>query len=199
MPLPFANSSLACLESVTDPRVNRSKRHKLVDILVIALCGFLAGCEGWVDVELFGISKRRWLEKFLELPNGIPSHDTFGRVFALLDPQQLTRVLREFVQAVTGPLQGKAVAIDGKTLARSGETTTGKEALHLVSAWATERGVVLGQVATATHSNEITAIPALLQVLDVRGATVTIDAAGCQKAIVRQVRAQPTREARRMT
>src|SRR5436305_5058282 len=190
MPLPFANSSLACLESVTDPRVNRSKRHKLVDILVIALCGFLAGCEGWVDVELFGISKRRWLEKFLELPNGIPSHDTFGRVFALLDPQQLTRVLREFVQAVTGPLQGKAVAIDGKTLARSGETTTGKEALHLVSAWATERGVVLGQVATATHSNEITAIPALLQVLDVRGATVTIDALGCQQAIARQVREQ---------
>jgi len=161
-----------------------------VDILVIALCGYLAGCEGWVDVELFGISKRKWLEKFLELPNGIPSHDTFGRVFALLDPQQLTRVLREFVQAVTGPLQGKAVAIDGKTLARSGETTTGKEALHLVSAWATQHGVVLGQVATADHSNEITAIPALLQVLDVRGATVTIDAAGCQKAIVRQVRAQ---------
>jgi|GraSoiStandDraft_9_1057307.scaffolds.fasta_scaffold121498_1 predicted transposase YbfD/YdcC len=190
MSLASGSSPLVCLESVVDPRVDRSKRHKLVDILVIALCGFLGGCEGWVDVEMFGISKREWFEKFLELPNGIPSHDTFGRVFALLDPQQLTRVLREFVQAVTGPLQGKAVAIDGKTLARSGETTTGKEALHLVSAWATERGVVLGQVATATHSNEITAIPALLQVLDVRGATVTIDAAGCQKAIVRQVRAQ---------
>jgi predicted transposase YbfD/YdcC len=190
MSLASGNSPLVCLESVVDPRVDRSKRHKLVDILVIALCGFLGGCEGWVDVEMFGISKREWFEKFLELPNGIPSHDTFGRVFALLDPQQLTQVLREFVQAVTGPLQGKAVAIDGKTLARSGETTTGKEALHLVSAWATERGVVLGQVATATHSNEITAIPALLQVLDVRGATVTIDAAGCQKAIVRQVRAQ---------
>ena len=190
MSLASGSSPLVCLESVVDPRVDRSKRHKLVDILVIALCGFLGGCEGWVDVEMFGISKREWFEKFLELPNGIPSHDTFGRVFALLDPHQLTGVLREFVQAVTGPLQGEAVAIDGKTLARSGETTTGKEALHLVSAWATERGVVLGQVATATHSNEITAIPALLQVLDVRGATVTIDAAGCQKAIVRQVRAQ---------
>jgi len=190
MPLPFANSSLACLESVTDPRVNRSKRHKLVDILVIALCGFLAGCEGWVDVELFGISKRRWLEKFLELPNGIPSHDTFGRVLALLDPQQLARVLRQFVQAVVGSLQGEAVAIDGKTLLRSGESTTGKEALHLVSAWATQHGVSLGQVATADHSNEITAIPVLLQLLDVRGATVTIDAMGCQKAIARQVCAQ---------
>jgi predicted transposase YbfD/YdcC len=170
----------------------------LVDILVIALCGFLAGCEGWVDVELFGISKRKWLEGFLELPNGVPSHDTFGRVFALLDPQQLTRMLRKFVRAVTGSmpgaeagaLHGEGVAIDGKTLRRSGEATTGKEALHLVSAWATRQGVVLGQVATAGHSNEITAIPVLLRLLDVRGATVTIDAMGCQKEIARQVREQ---------
>lgn len=188
--MPFGNNPLLCLESVVDPRVNRNRRHKLVDILIMALCGFLGGCEGWVDVEVFAKSKREWFEKFLELPNGIPSHDTFGRVFALLDPQQLTRGLRQFVQAVTGPGHGEAVAIDGKTLVRSGQATTGKEALHLVSAWASERGVVLGQVATATHSNEITAIPALLQLLDVRGATVTIDAAGCQKAIVRQLRAQ---------
>jgi predicted transposase YbfD/YdcC len=190
MSLPFSNNALICLESVVDPRLNRNRRHKLVDILVIALCGFLAGCEGWVDVELFGISKRKWLEKFLELPNGIPSHDTFGRVFALLDPSQLTRVLRQFVQAVVGSLQGETVAIDGKTLRRSGESTTGKEALHLVSAWATQHGVSLGQVATANHSNEITAIPVLLQLLDLRGATVTIDAIGCQKAIARQVRDQ---------
>src|SRR4029450_6404332 len=190
MPLFVDDNPFVCLESVADPRVERSKRHKLVDILVIALCGFLAGCEGWVDVELFGISKQRWLEKFLELPNGIPSHDTFGRVFALLEPQQLARVLRQFVQAVMGSLQGEAVAIDGKTLRCSGESTTGKEALHLVSAWATQRGIVLGQVATADHSNEITAIPVLLQLLDVRGATVTIDAMGCQKAIAQQVRDQ---------
>src|ERR1700747_2844515 len=98
MCLPSLSNALLRLESVTDPRVQRSRRHKLVDILVIALCGFLAGCEGWVDVELFGISKRNWLEKFLELPHGIPSHDTFGRVFALLEPQQLGRVLRQFVQ-----------------------------------------------------------------------------------------------------
>jgi predicted transposase YbfD/YdcC len=187
MLLPVDSASWACLERVADPRVNRGKRHKLLDILVIALCGFLAGCEGWVDVELFGIAKRKWLEKFLELPNGIPSHDTFGRVFALLDPQQLACVLRQFVQAVTGSLQGEAVAIDGKTLAGSGARTTAKQALHLVSAWATQYGVVLGQVATADHSNEITAIPKLLQLLDVRGATVTIDAMGCQKAIARQV------------
>jgi len=190
MSLPFGNNPLIYLESLVDPRVDRSKRHKLMDILAIALCGFIAGCESWVDVELFGISKQEWFEKFLELPNGIPSHDTFGRVFALLNPQQLIEALRQFVQAVVGPLEGKAVAIDGKTLARSGESTTGKQALHLVSAWATERGVVLGQVATADHSNEITAIPRLLRLFDIRGAVVTIDAAGCQKAIVRQLRAQ---------
>jgi predicted transposase YbfD/YdcC len=190
MSLSFGNNALVWLESVVDPRVNRNRLHKLVDILVIALCGFLGGCEGWVDVELFGISKREWFEKFLELPNGIPSHDTFGRVFSLLKPQQLTQVLQQFVQAVVGNLQGEAIAIDAKALAGSGEMATGKQALRLVSAWATERGVVLGQVAAAGDSNEITAIPALLQILDVRGVTVTIDAAGCQKAIVRQLRDQ---------
>jgi predicted transposase YbfD/YdcC len=196
MSLSVADNPFACLEGIADPRLERNKRHKLVDILVIALCGFLAGCEGWVDVALFGQSKRKWLEKFLELPNGIPSHDTFGRVFALLDPQQLTGMLRQFVQTVTGsfegqaPVQGEGVAIDGKTLCGSGQSTTGKQALHLVSAWATERGVVLGQVATSDHSNEITAIPELLRLLDLRGATVTIDAMGCQKEIVRQLREQ---------
>jgi predicted transposase YbfD/YdcC len=183
----LTHDAFTCLETVADPRLHRNKLHKLVDILVLALCGFMAGCEGWVDVALFGLSKKKWFEKFLELPNGIPSHDTFGRVFALLDPQQLTGVLQQFVRAVAGSLDGEAVAIDGKTLHGSGERTTGKDALHLVSAWATERGVVLGQVAAADHSNEITAIPVLLQLLDLRGATVTIDAMGCQKKIARQV------------
>ena len=182
--------SFACLDGVADPRLHRNRRHHLVDILVIALCGFLAGCETWVDVELFGLAKQRWLETFLQLPHGIPSHDTFGRVFALLDPQQLARVLRQFVQAVVPSVAGEVVALDGKTLAGSGQKTTGKQALHLVSAWATQHGVVLGQVPTADHSNEITAIPQLLQLLDVRGATVTIDAMGCQKEIARQVREQ---------
>lgn len=190
MSLPLASNLVICWESVVDPRMDRNRRHKLVDILVLALCGFLGGCESWVDVEMFGISKQEWFEKFLDLPNGIPSHDTFGRVFALLDPQQLLQVLQQFVQAVVGHLQGKAVAIDGKTLAGSGECTTGKQALHLVSAWATEQGVVLGEVASADHSNEITAMPQLLRLLDIRGAVVTIDAAGCQKAIARQVRDQ---------
>lgn len=189
MSLAIPQRALAFLESVVDPRVNRRKRHKLSGILIIALCGFMAGCDGWVDVELFGLAKAKWFEKFLELPNGIPSHDTFGRVFALLDPHQLARVLRHFVQAVLGSLEGQTIAIDGKTLRRSGDSA-GKDALHLVSAWATERGVVLGQVATAGHSNEITAVPVLLQLLNVRGATVTIDAMGCQKAMAQQVREQ---------
>jgi len=182
--------SLACLENVTDPRFPRRCRHKLVEILVIALCGFIAGCESWVDVELFGRSKQRWFEKFLELPHGIPSHDTFGRVFALLNPDELVEVLREFVQGVVGSVGQEAIAIDGKTLANSGNGKTGKAALHLVSAWATRHGVVLGQVATADHSNEITAIPRLLRLLDIRGAIVTIDAMGCQQAIARQIREQ---------
>src|SRR5215831_4299045 len=187
---PARTLSFACLECVADPRLDRNKRHQLVDILVIALCGFLAGCESWVGVALFGIAKRKWLEKFLELPHGIPSHDTFGRVFALLDPGQLAPMLRRFVQTVTPSLAGEAVAIDGKTVAGSAQATTARQALHLVSAWATQHGVVLGQVATGDHSNEITAIPQLLQLLDVRGATVTIDAMGCQKGIARQVRGQ---------
>ena len=188
MDLSLASKSWVCLENVEDPRLERNRLHKLIDILVVALCGFLAGCESWADVELFGKAKREWLEKFLELPNGIPSHDTFGRVFALLKPERLVPVLQEFVRTITGSLQGETIAIDGKTLARSGDSD--KKALHLVSAWATQHGVVLGQFATAEKSNEITAIPELLKILDVRGATVTIDAMGCQKAIAQQVRDQ---------
>jgi len=186
MCLSLDNNAWKCFECVADPRLNRNRRHKLVDILVLALCGFLAGCESWVDVQLFGIAKRKWLEKFLELPNGIPSHDTLGRVFSLLDPLQLVQVLQQFVRSIIGSVAGENVAIDGKTVIGSGESE-GKKALHLVSAWATQQGVVLGQVATTEHSNEITAIPALLQILDLRGATVTIDAMGCQKEIAGQL------------
>src|SRR5215831_4888119 len=121
MLVPTPILAFACLECVADPRLDRNQRHKLVDILVIALCGFWAGCETWVDVELFGIAKKTWLAKFLELPQGIPSHDTFGRVFALLDPQQLAQVLRQFLQAVLPSLAGEAGAMDGKTLAGSAE------------------------------------------------------------------------------
>src|SRR5512137_337679 len=121
-------------EGITDPRLTRNRRHKLGDILVIALCGFLAGCEGWVDVELFGKAKRGWLEKFLELPNGIPSHDTFGRVFSLLSATAFEACFFDWVSAVNQVMGGQVIAIDGKELRHSFDTVLGQKAIHLVSA-----------------------------------------------------------------
>jgi predicted transposase YbfD/YdcC len=173
--------------TLTDPRVERSKAHLLGDILTIALCGVICGADDWVAIELFGRTKEEWLRTFLALPGGIPSHDTFGRVFRRLDPEEFRRCFLSWVQAVVGEVGGQVVAIDGKTLRRSHDRRTGKEALHLVSAWATASGLVVGQVATDTKSNEITAIPALLRLLALEGAIVTIDAMGCQTAIATQV------------
>ena len=182
--------------TLADPRAERGKEHLLVDILTITLCAVICGAEDWVAVATFGETKERWLRTFLALPNGIPSHDTFGRVFRLLDPDELRRCFLDWVRAVVGEpgasgepggLSQQAVAVDGKTLRRSHDRGAGKEALHLVSAWATASGLVVGQVATDTKSNEITAIPALLRLLALEGATVTIDAMGCQTAIARQI------------
>jgi predicted transposase YbfD/YdcC len=182
--------------TLSDPRAEQGKEHLLVDILTITLCAVICGADDWVAVATFGETKASWLRTFLALPNGIPSHDTFGRVFRLLDPDELRRCFLEWVRAVVeepdaaaapGALSQHVVAVDGKTLRRSHDRRSGKEALHLVSAWATESGLVVGQVATDTKSNEITAIPALLRLLALEGATVTIDAMGCQTAIARQI------------
>ena len=182
--------------TLTDPRAERGKEHLLVDILTITLCAVICGADDWVAVATFGTLKKTWLRTFLALPNGIPSHDTFGRVFRLLDPDELRHCFLRWVQAVVaapgdtgepGTLGQQVVAVDGKTLRRSHDRRAGKEALHLVSAWATESGLVVGQVATDTKSNEITAIPALLRLLALEGATVTIDAMGCQTAIASQI------------
>lgn len=170
-----------------DPRVERTKEHLLIDILTVGLCAVLCGGEGWTDMATFGQAREPWLRTFLALPNGIPSHDTFGRVFAALDPQAFGAAFVAWVRAVAPQTAGEVVAIDGKTLRRSHDRAKGKAALHLVSAWADASGLVLGQVAVADKSNEITAIPALLRLLDVRGCTVTIDALGCQTAIARQI------------
>lgn len=181
---------------LTDPRVERGKEHLLVDILTITLCAVICGADDWVAVATFGQVKEPWLRTFLTLPNGIPSHDTFGRVFRLLDPDELRRCFLTWVQAVVAApgapgkpdsLGQQVVAVDGKTLRRSHNRRTGKDPLHLVSAWATESGLVVGQVATDAKSNEITAIPALLKLLALEGATVTIDAMGCQTAIASQI------------
>ena len=127
--------------SLVDPRIDRTKRHKLIDLLTIALCGAIAGADSWVDIEAFGVRKEGWLRKMLELPNGIPSHDTFGRVFAMLDAEQFERCFTEWVLAVSEVLQGDVVAIDGKTVRRSHDRYIGKDAIHMVSAWACASGV----------------------------------------------------------
>lgn len=175
------------LGAVGDPRIDRHKEHKLIDILVIAICAILCGANDWVAVETFGRAKREWFQRFLELPHGIPSHDTFGRVFALLAPEQLQAGFLSWMQAVAQVTDGQVVAIDGKTLRRSYDRRSARAAIHMVSAWATHNRVVLGQLKTAEKSNEIKAIPTLLNLLDVQGCIVTIDALGCQKAIAQQI------------
>jgi predicted transposase YbfD/YdcC len=168
-----------------DPSRAHRRLHRLQDFLVIALCAVIAGAQDWQDIVTFGRKRRDWLRRFLELPHGIPSHDTFERVFDRLQPQAFHACFRQWVQAVSAALGIKHVAIDGKTLRGSGSAALGP--LHLVSAWATVQHLSLGQVAVDAKSNEITAIPALLELLDLAGAVVTIDALGCQKAIAQQI------------
>lgn len=170
-----------------DPRIDRAKRHELLDIIVITLCAVVCGADNWVEIEEFGKAKQDWFADFLKLPNGIPSHDTFGRVFSLLDPDQFAACFAGWVRHVSELAQGEVVALDGKTLRGCHNRGQGRAALHLVSAWATENRLVLGQTRTASHSNEITAIPQLLALLELKGCLVTIDAMGCQKNIARQI------------
>jgi predicted transposase YbfD/YdcC len=173
----------ASFRSLPDPRVDRTKHHLLVDIMAIAICAVVCGADAWTEVEDFGKIKKKWLKRFLALPHGIPSHDTFGRVFAALDPEAFQQCFVRWVQRVAHLTAGQVIAIDGKTLRRSHDAGKKKDAIHLVSAWATANRLVLGQVKVADKSNEITAIPELLQLLDVRGCLVTIDAAGTQTKI----------------
>ena len=170
-----------------DPRVDRCKRHRLLDVVTVALCAVICGADTWVDVAEFGRSKEGWLRTFLALPNGIPSHDTFGRVFAALAPAAFEAAFLGWVRELAVATAGQVVAIDGKTLRRSHDRTSGRGALHLVSAWASANRLVLGQVAVDEKSNEITAIPALLDALALAGCVVTIDAMGCQTAIAAAV------------
>ena len=170
-----------------DPRLDRRKRHLLADILTIAVCAVLAGANSWPDIETFGRKRRLWLQRFLELPNGIPSHDTFERVFDRLQPQALQAALLSWLHEISAVLGVRHIAIDGKTLRHSGGGSSPLRYLHLVSAWAVEANLTLGQVATDEKSNEIEAIPRLLALLDVQGALVSIDAMGCQKAIAAKI------------
>src|SRR5574340_153096 len=167
--------------------MERTKKHRLLEILFIALCTILCGGESFTDMQAFGEAKEEWLRTRLELPHGIPSHDTFGRVFSLLDPQAFGACFLRWSAALHEATGGEVIALDGKTLRHSFDTASGQAALHLVSAWATENGVSLGQLKVEGHSNEITALPALLKLLDVSGCVVTIDAMGCQKELAKQV------------
>lgn len=185
-----AGTLQAHFAALPDPRVERTKRHTLLDLVTVAICAVIAGADSWVAVEAFGRRKEVFLRQFLALPNGIPSHDTFGRVFAALDPAAFETCFLAWVQDTVRATAGQVVAIDGKTLRRSHDRAAGKGPLHLVSAWATANHVVLGQVAVEAKSNEITAIPALLRVLAIGGCIVTIDAMGCQKEIAGTIRAR---------
>ncbi len=171
---------------VEDPRVERTKYHRLRDIIIIAICGAICGADGWVEIEEFGKAKEAWLTDLLQLPNRIPSHDTFGRVFARLDPKQFETSFVEWVKGISETVKG-VIAIDGKTFRRSHDQAAGKKALHVVSAWAVENRLVLAQLATEEKSNEITAIPVLLQQLALAGCIVTIDAMGTQTKIANQI------------
>jgi len=173
--------------SLEDPRIDRTRLHELLDIIVIAICAVICGADDWVEVELFGNAKLPWLQTFLALPNGIPSHDTFGRVFARLKPEPFQKCFLEWVQAVHEVTGGQVIAIDGKVLRGSCHRVLGKAGIDMVSAWATANHLVLGQVKVDDKSNEITAIPRLLQALEIAGCIVTIDAIGCQSNIAQSI------------
>src|SRR4028118_244214 len=169
---------------IEDPRVERTRQHKLIDIITIAICAVICGAEGWTDIETYGLVKYEWLKQFLELPNGIPSHDTFSRVFSRLNPQQFQQGFLNWIKSINKITSGEVIALDGKSLRHSYDKGADLGAIHMVSAWATENRLVLGQVKVDKKSNEITAIPELVKVLEVSGCIVTIEAMGCQREIV---------------
>lgn len=172
-------------DKLNDPRIDRTKDHKLIDIVIIAICGVICGADSWVGIESYGKSKYKWLKQFLELPNGIPSHDTFARVFARLDPEEFQNSFISWVKSLSEHIFGEVIGIDGKTLRHSYDRGANKGAIHMVSAWASSQRLILGQRKIEDKSNEITAIPKLIQVLELNGCIVTIDAMGCQKEIAR--------------
>ena len=172
---------------IEDPRVERNRVHLLTDILIIAILSVIAGAKGWEDMENYGLSKYEWLEQFLKLPEGIPCADTFRRVFERINPKVFEQCFRRWVESIVETVGAQVIPIDGKTLKGSYDRVLGKTALHLVSAWSSQHRLVLGQVKVTEKSNEITAIPALLELLDIAGCIITIDAMGTQTAIASQI------------
>jgi predicted transposase YbfD/YdcC len=176
--------------SLKDPRVNRQKKHQLQDIFFISLCAMICGADNWVAIEEFGLAKEAWFTELLGLAHGIPSHDTFGEVYAAIDTDQFSDCFSRWVADLASLTEGEVIAIDGKCLRRSVDKASKKAAIHMVSAWVQQNNLVLGQVKVDDKANEITAIPPLLSRLDIAGAGVTIDAMGCQKKIAEQIKRQ---------
>lgn len=173
--------------NLKDPRIEKKNRHLLIDIIVIAVCAVIGGADGWEQIEIFGKAKREWFFTFLEMPNGIPSHDTFRRVLSRLNAKEFQECFLNWAKSVAKTLPGEVIPIDGKTLRRSYDSGSDKAAIHMVSAWASGKRLVLGQIKTEEKSNEITAIPELLKLLEINGCIVTIDAMGCQTKIADQI------------
>jgi predicted transposase YbfD/YdcC len=174
-------------DALPDPRIDRCKQHKLLDIITIAICAVISNADGWLDIEAYGRAKQAFFRQFLDLPHGIPSHDTFGRVFARLNPTAFQQAFVAWVDAIRLKLPGDVIALDGKTERRTHDRAIDLSPLHIVSAWSTANSLVLGQIRVADKSNEITAIPLLLELLDLQGCIITIDALGCQVAIAEQI------------
>lgn len=187
-PMLLSASVITAFESLDDPRVKRCQRHVLIDIVTIAICAVIANADSWTDIEAYGQAKESFLRQFLILPNGIPSHDTFSRVFAQIDPIKFQTCFLEWIRHLRTIMKNDIIAIDGKTSRRTGDTGIDLSPLHMISAWSTSNQLILGQWRTDEKSNEITAIPQLLDVLDIEKCTVTIDAMGCQTALVEQIR-----------
>jgi predicted transposase YbfD/YdcC len=178
---------LEVFSNLEDPRQEKKCRHVLIDVVMIGIIGLLCGANDFIGIETFGRAKEQWLRGFLTLEHGIPSHDTFGRMFSLLSPMAFQRCFREWIDGIRTLFDQEIVAVDGKTLRRSHNRKAKLGALHMVSAWAAQNGLVLGQCATDAKFNEITAIPRLLEMLMIKGCIVTIDAMGCQKKIAQQI------------
>ena len=169
--------------NLEDPRIERSKEHLLKDIIAIAILAIISGADGWVAIEAYGNAKYEWLKSFLELPNGIPSHDTFSRVFARIEPQQFQEGFLSWVNAIVWELELNVIAIDGKTMKQSYDRNDQQKALDIVTAWSSSHQLVLGQKKVHKKSNELTAIPELIEMLEIAASVITIDAMGCQKHI----------------
>lgn len=184
------DSFIVYFQDIEDPRINRKKLHPLINIIAIALCAILCGADTWVEVERYGKTKIDFLRKHLNLPHGIPSHDTFGRVFSILNPILFERCFLAWMADVLELNEETIIALDGKTVRGSHDQASGKRAIHMVSAYASEAGLILGQVKTSAKSNEITAIPELLDTLEIKGYTITIDAMGCQKDIASKIKSK---------